>query len=196
MNQEKKTYNGWCNYETWLVHLRLTNDQGPYFHWRERAKEIAEKNDPKEGNRSALSRLAEEICDVIKEECASQKTSLAADMMNAALGEVDWHEIAKEFLDDVVPIIPGITETFSLGLVVATPGVLRSIALADRMEALSRHAQQDWGDVDPEDRAENDNALKEGSRLFSVYHSCQGIKFWIITEADRSVTTFLLPEEY
>ena len=84
MNQEKKIYNGWCNYETWAVHLWLTNEQSSYFHWRERAKEIAETNDPNEGIRSALSRFAEEICAAITGECSIQKASLSADLMNAA----------------------------------------------------------------------------------------------------------------
>ena len=54
----------------------------------------------------------------------------------------------------------------------------------------------DWGDCAPEDAAENEFALGKYLRLFSVYHSATGEKFWVITEADRSVTTVLLPEEY
>jgi hypothetical protein len=61
---------------------------------------------------------------------------------------------------------------------------------------LQRHQAGDWGDVDNHDRLANDHALKNGSRLFSVYHSADGVKFWIITEADRSLTTVLLPRDY
>jgi hypothetical protein len=58
------------------------------------------------------------------------------------------------------------------------------------------HHSGDWGDVGPEDHAANVRALVEGTRLFSVYHSQTGVKFWIITEADRGATTVLLPEDY
>lgn len=89
-----------------------------------------------------------------------------------------------------------IAETFSLGMVCATPGVIEEIPVIDQMTALQRHARGDWGELDSEDWAENELSLKEGFRLFSVYHSDQGVKFWIITEADRSTTTILLPSEY
>src|SRR5438105_1112055 len=87
-------------------------------------------------------------------------------------------------------------ENFRLGQVCATPGVIEEIPVIDQMTALQRHARGDWGELDPEDWAENELSLKEGFRLFSVYRSTQGEKFWIITEADRSVTTILLPSEY
>jgi hypothetical protein len=54
----------------------------------------------------------------------------------------------------------------------------------------------DWGELTQEDIDENNRALKEGSRLFSAYRSTSRVKFWIITEWDRSVTTVLLPSEY
>ena len=87
-------------------------------------------------------------------------------------------------------------ERFPLGRIVATRGVLRAVIGADLSAALARHAQGDWGDLSPDDRAANDSALRHGDRLLSSYKSESGVKFWIITEADRSVTTFLLPEEY
>lgn len=85
---------------------------------------------------------------------------------------------------------------FRLGSVYATPGVIEKVPLSEHLQALSRHAYGDWGDVCSEDWAENELSLKEGFRLLSVYYSKDGTKFWIITEADRSVTTLLLPEEY
>jgi hypothetical protein len=60
----------------------------------------------------------------------------------------------------------------------------------------SRHVRGDWGTLDPEDWNSNERALKGEGRLFSAYLSIQNIKFWIITECDRSVTTILLPEDY
>ena len=85
---------------------------------------------------------------------------------------------------------------FPLGRLVATPGALAILSHPDITTALARHLQGDWGDVDGDDRAANDNALIEGSRLLSAYHAANGTKFWIITEWDRSATTVLLPEDY
>ena len=85
---------------------------------------------------------------------------------------------------------------FRLGRIVATPNALGKLTQSDILTALQRHQTGDWGDVDEEDRQANDRALHEGTRLFSVYHSATGIKFWVITEADRSATTFLMPEDY
>ena len=85
---------------------------------------------------------------------------------------------------------------FRLGQTVITQGALAALTTQDVVTAIQRHSICDWGDVCPEDRAANDAALKDGTRLFSVYKSSDGIRFWVITEADRSVTTFLLPEEY
>ena len=66
---------------------------------------------------------------------------------------------------------------------------------AEIARGLARHAGGDWGDLDPADVAENELSLRHGFRLFSAYG--QGDRrFWIITEADRSVTTVLLPDDY
>ena len=61
---------------------------------------------------------------------------------------------------------------------------------------LVRHARGDWGDLCADDRRENARALREGGRLMSTYTLKSGQTLWIITEADRSVTTLLLPLEY
>jgi hypothetical protein len=86
---------------------------------------------------------------------------------------------------------------FNLGQLVATPGALMALEKSARspMDFLSRHVTGDWGDLPKEDREENDLSLKNGFLLLSSYHTTAG-KIWIITEADRSVTTLLLPEEY
>lgn len=83
-----------------------------------------------------------------------------------------------------------------LGRTLATPGVLEVTTRAERNVAFNRHSCGDWGDVGKEDWQANDRALQTGERLLSVYHTLSGIKFWIITEADRSATTILLPSEY
>ena len=86
-----------------------------------------------------------------------------------------------------------------LGEVVATPGALRTLEKAgvSPLRLLGRHQSGDWGDICEDDKKENELSLKEGFRLLSAYKlPDDGGKVWIITEADRSVTTILLPEEY
>jgi hypothetical protein len=85
---------------------------------------------------------------------------------------------------------------FLFGRVVATPNALVSIPNDEILNALSRHGRGDWGTLDKDDWETNESSLKHGGRLFSQFHSNAGVKFWIITEADRSHTTILLPEDY
>jgi len=87
---------------------------------------------------------------------------------------------------------------FSLGQVVATPGALEALTESGQSpdEFLRRHVSGDWGDVCEEDQEANENALRYGERLLSSYRTSKGTKLWIITEADRSSTTLLLPDEY
>jgi hypothetical protein len=85
---------------------------------------------------------------------------------------------------------------FNPGTIVATPGALDLAQQGINLRAyLTRHLQGDWGDLCAEDKAETNRSLRLGFRLLSAYETSCG-KLWIITEADRSVTTFLLPEEY
>ena len=85
---------------------------------------------------------------------------------------------------------------FLLGQVVITPNALDSLVVEDLHGAIRRHHNGDWGDVNTRDRNENERALKHGARLLSIYRDRANVKFWIITEADRSSTTVLLPEDY
>ncbi len=84
-----------------------------------------------------------------------------------------------------------------LGKVLATPGTLKLLLDAgeDPFDYLTRHASGDWGELCAFDRRQNQIALRAGLRVFSSYETTVG-RCWIITEADRSVTTILLPEEY
>ena len=85
---------------------------------------------------------------------------------------------------------------FNPGQIVATPGALSLAEQGiDLLAFLQRHLIGDWGDLCAEDKAENNFSLANGFRLLSAYETPAG-SLWIITEADRSVTTFLLPEEY
>lgn len=87
---------------------------------------------------------------------------------------------------------------FSLGRVVATPGALAALQATKQstLSFLKRHEQGDWGELDAHDVAENEFSLINGFRLLSVYTLTDGTHIWIITEADRSATTLLLPQEY
>ena len=87
---------------------------------------------------------------------------------------------------------------FPLGRVVATPGALRALEQAEQLPAefLDRHVNGDWGDVPEEDKHENELSVEQGFRILSAYTTSAGEKIWILTEADRSFTTLLLPEEY
>lgn len=87
---------------------------------------------------------------------------------------------------------------FKLGQIVATPGAIRTMEAAgqDPRELLSRHATGDWGQIPDEDKKENELSVQKGFRILSAYKLSTGEKIWLITEADRSATTFLLPDEY
>jgi hypothetical protein len=87
---------------------------------------------------------------------------------------------------------------FELGQMVATPGALAALEESGEQpsEFLARHAAGDWGALTDEDRKENEFSLAHGFRLLSSYRLRSGAKIWIITEADRSSTTVLLPGEY
>lgn len=98
------------------------------------------------------------------------------------------------------------TQRFKLGQVVMTRGVNDLVADNSEfaefvMDCIGRHANGDWGDMDPEDKKRNEEALNTGLRLFSAYKDDRfpqhGVAtIWIITEADRSATTVLFPDEY
>jgi hypothetical protein len=88
------------------------------------------------------------------------------------------------------------SEKFSLGRVVITRNAMDTLAPETVHASLARHHAGDWGDLCQEDLDANQFALDEGLRLLSSYEDRNGRKFWIITEADRSATTVLLPEDY
>ena len=87
---------------------------------------------------------------------------------------------------------------FPLGRLLATPGALDALQKAGQQpqEFLDRHSKGDWGDLDSHDVKENEISLRSGFRLLSSYTTAAGDRLWVITEADRSATTLLLPEEY
>jgi hypothetical protein len=100
---------------------------------------------------------------------------------------------------DMIPIArntpPDESPRFPLGRVVMTANAACRISWQALMDGLRRHEKGDWGDLCGEDASENELSVKDGFRLLSVYVTGER-RFWIITEADRSVTTILMPEDY
>lgn len=89
---------------------------------------------------------------------------------------------------------------FNMGQIVATKSINDLMAAEQKFAveitiALQRYAVKDWGNLEDEDKETNDVVLEYGERLLGAYETCKG-KIWIITEADRTVTTILFPEEY
>jgi hypothetical protein len=87
---------------------------------------------------------------------------------------------------------------FSLGQIVATPGAVDALQESGQTPAffLARHLKCDWGEVCDSDKQANDQALIDGSRLLSAYRTLKNVRLWVITEADRSSTCLLTPQEY
>jgi hypothetical protein len=87
---------------------------------------------------------------------------------------------------------------FQLGRIVATPAALEVLRESgqDGSEFIDRHVRGDYGHMPPDDVAANEDALRDGARVMSAYTTLSGNRIWVITEADRSITTLLLPEDY
>lgn len=88
------------------------------------------------------------------------------------------------------------TNQFALGTLSITPGARDALSQDEVFNAMRRHVSGDWGETDDHDTKANNRAVVEGTRVFSIYVSPRNVRFWIITEADRSYTTVLLPSEY
>lgn len=86
--------------------------------------------------------------------------------------------------------------SFALGTTVMTRGAMDAIDALEIVTFVARHARGDWGEVNDDDWKENDLSVENGYRILSAFTSRSGAKVWVITEADRSATTVLLPEEY
>lgn len=94
-----KTYNGWSNYETWNVALWMDNDPSTYEHWRERAQDFVDEKGSKALAESDAYQLGDEI-EASHEEAAPELQGCYADILSAALREVDWREIAEHLIAD------------------------------------------------------------------------------------------------
>jgi hypothetical protein len=94
-----KTYNGWTNYETWNVKLWIDNEESSHRYWREAAEEALRyrRNDADD----ATGQLACRLKDEFQEQVPDLGSSCWADLLGAALSEVNWHEIAKSMIEGV-----------------------------------------------------------------------------------------------
>lgn len=90
------------------------------------------------------------------------------------------------------------TQLFPLGRTFGTPGAALAMEQAGQSHAqfFTLHQAGFWGECCPEDQQANEEAITHGGRIISVYHTRLGVKLWVITEADRSCTTILLPSDY
>lgn len=137
-----------------------------------------------EAEETALNRVLEYMADEAKE----YKSLPPAERRNHIYGAVLILRMMARFHRPL----------FELGRTLSTPGALNAMTAAgeNAVPFLRRHQFGDWGEVGFQDWELNDQALAEGSRIFSVYRTGLGERLWVITEADRSATTILLPEEY
>jgi hypothetical protein len=108
----------------------------------------------------------------------------------ASPGFVLW----KSHMSNMRP--PGASPVLPLGRLVVTSGAFGSLSANDINAAVDRHARGDWGELDEAARKQNDELVKRGGTVASIYLGSNGVKFYVLTEADRSVTTVLLPMEY
>lgn len=100
MTAPSEKYNGWTNYETWLVNLWADNDQESYQFWREQSQ-AAYDNAEKDDTFTREERAALDLADELKEwYTPPEVTGIWADMINAALSEVNWYEIAEHYIAD------------------------------------------------------------------------------------------------
>jgi hypothetical protein len=99
-------------------------------------------------------------------------------------------------LSDLLDILIIVAAMDVIGVVRITPGVQDAVNMRELNKALIRHNRGDWGDLSAEDKKMNNWAVENDERVLSAYTTSDGLKFWIVTEADRSSTTVLLPDEY
>ena len=102
----EKTYNGWTNYETWCVNLWMSNDEGSDTYYRETAQEVYDEAEA-EKSFTRDERATLTLSDRLKDELEERQSELAgvtgvfADLLGAALSEINWYEIAEHYIEDV-----------------------------------------------------------------------------------------------
>lgn len=204
---------GWTNYETWCAACWILEKKDNRQRWRAAAKGYAgafsSDSIKADERQKALQGATLSLGKKLREEVTGAGRRLLDEVCpcvtRSAIGKIDWTNIAAKLLEEFLPGPPPapVNEAeyvcewrFPMGNVVATPGALESLHAFEISTSLTRHVRGDWGLVDLHDAQENEFALKNGLRLRSAYENSDGNRFWIVTEADRSSTTVLLPEEY
>ncbi len=152
------------------------------------------------GGRGSAKLALAILMSVLEDKVLAKRLQHAFKMAYVAKWQERWsitsREVQRFAADELAGDKIAVAPRFRTGRLVATPGALARIPRSELNSALQRHKSCDWGELDRHDWQANQDALVLDMRLFSVYYAINGEKFWIITEADRTVTTFLLPEEY
>ena len=183
MEREHGSHGRFSNHETWAHFVLLTYCEESLAFW------LAEAEAVRAVTRTWGRRDDIEACSGI----LARRLLRMNGPGDGGLGlHVRWDEIARELLAGDIPARP---PRFPLGQQLVTPGTLATLSPLDWAVAVLLHSRGDWGEVDEEDREENERALREGGLLLSAYHAADGTRFYVITEADRSATTVQLPDE-
>ena len=209
-------YNGWANYETWCIALWLNNEETSYRYWRDAAqqaaKESPEASQVKEGLWSANDAATNLLADQLHEQVHDSERLKDSDLLHGhvALSRVGRRRMATKspptFWKDFLPRRPTDAPPRNSRAYPATFSARQNRFDPWRSE---RHLPKGpfvrpWSDMyaaiggwwPPKMPKKTKSRSAEGFRLLSVYEDSEGTRFWVITEADRSSTTILLPSEY
>lgn len=210
--EKRKTHLGWTNYETWCVSQWLPTDQSTWENFREQmhrqvAKCSTKNNQLGQFSTSARStlrfRLAKRLRGTVEGLGYTDLPLIYWDLLEAALARVNWPEVVEHFLANPFPNVArrrppvdGSGPLFEAGQIVTGPAAQATLTQEDMQTALARHVRGDWGILDAQDRRLNVRAMAAGLPLQSVQVLENGTTLWVVTEADRSLTTVLLAEDY
>lgn len=212
-NESRQTPQDWANYETWCVSQWLPTDEAVWDGFREQLRRLAAKrtSSSDESNQSLASnrgrqkfQLAKQLREAVSRLGYMELPLIYCDLLESALARVNWLEIVEHFLGHPFPkqlrrnAAPhdALVPVFEAGRVFVGSAAQAALTAEDIKPALTRHVQGDWGLLDTMDRRQNLRALAASRPLQSVFQSTNGTSFWVVTEADRSLTSVLLAEDY
>lgn len=212
-SENRKTHAGWTNYETWCVSQWLPTDQSTWELFRDQMQhQLAERTAENShlGRFSVSARrqlkfhLAKHLRDAVEGLGYTDLPLIFADLLESGLARVNWPEIVEHFLTQPFPTLeyrkPVLASVagplFAIGRAVTAPAAQAAVSEEDVEAALYRHAHGDWGILEAADCRRNIRALAEELRVQSVYELENGTQLWVITEADRALTSVLLAEDY
>jgi hypothetical protein len=184
MRDEQRSHDGFSSYETWAQCVLLTYHEESLGYWLAEAEAVRRAVRGRGGDDPA-----EEAC---RRLLAGRLRRAHGVEDGAGAHPVRWEEIARELLDEPLPVRRA---RFPVGELLITPGAFAALTPLDASVALLLHSRGIWGELDEEDCEENERALRQGGRLRSAYDAADGRRFHVVTEADRSATAVLLPAE-